>query len=98
MRRGRGGGGGGLAGWLRGAAKREREEKERYPGSSSSGESLLERFAVHVEMTRGPGERGRGERETWMRIILPPSLTFLMDDQGSLSGFFRSKSQETGHT
>lgn len=33
-----------------------------------------------------------------MRIILPPSLTFLMDDQGSLSGFFRSKSQETGHT
>lgn len=60
MRRGRGGGGGGLAGWLRGAAKREREEKERYPGSSSSGESLLERFAVHVEMTRGPGERGEG--------------------------------------
>lgn len=35
----------------------ERGERE-IPRPSSSGESLLERFAVHVEMTRGPGERG----------------------------------------
>lgn len=98
MRRGRGGGRRRASRLASRSSKAGERGEGEIPRPSSSGESLLERFAVHVEMTRGPGERGEGGGETWMRIILPPSLTFLMEDQGSLSGFFRSKSQETGHT
>lgn len=55
----------------------ERGERE-IPRPSSSGESLLERFAVHVEMTRGPGERGRGgERD--LDENHPPSLSHFFD-------------------